>query len=142
MPNSLRELHETIVEECDKNGLSLPQIHFAVGWIFHDVFERADHDEANNGITVGPGDFDRYAKDIPGYKILRDIHEAQQVFGRSAASFMEDEIQKRISEAIDNSVVSTVRSFTTWWKPFLVNVSAGVVAGVLFAAITLAGYFW
>ena len=107
----------------------------------HDVFERADHDENENGIKVCATDFDRYAKDIPASKIYRDIEDSQQSLGRFAATFMEDEIQERIKTAINNSIVNTVRSFTTGVKPFVVNVTAGVMAGAIFAAITIAGYF-
>lgn len=140
MPNSLRELHQRIIKEAHDDGLSVAQALYAVGWIFFDIFERAEHEEKNNGVVIGPVELDRFAREIADSKIVRDISDAQQEFGRASAEFMEPEIQKRIRVAIDESIVSVVRSYTAGWKPFLVNVAAGVMAGVLFAGITVAGY--
>jgi len=140
MPNSLRELHACVISEASNEGLSPSQTCYALGWIFYDIFERADHDQENNNVVITPSDFDRYSRDIPLHKIRRDIAESQQEFGRAAADFMEPEILKRISVAIDESVVSTVKAYTSGWKTFFANVSAGIISGILFAVITFAAY--
>lgn len=142
MPNSLRELFDNIRSEADTQELSSHQACYAIGWIFFDIFERADHDEKNNGVRVSSSDLDRYAKDLPPTKIQRDVFESQQEFGRAAADFMEPEIQNRIEIAIESSIVSTVKSYTVGWKTFVANVMAGLISGILFAAITFAGYYY
>jgi len=142
MPNNLRELHAYIMDRARQDGLSASQITYAVGWIFFDIFERAEHEEKNNGVTITPADFDRFSKEISPNKINRDIDEAQQEFGRAAADFMEPEIEKRIGAAIETGIVRIVRSYTSGWKTFFANVTAGLVSGVLFAAISLAFYYY
>jgi hypothetical protein len=141
MPGNLRQLYDHIAKECEEQNLQTAQQMYAVGWIFYDIFERASHDE-KQGMPVKPEDFDRYARDLADTKISRDIDEAQQDLGRVAAYFMEDEIQNRIKRAIDDSVVAVVKANTSGWKPFWTNVIAGVVAGAIFAAITIGGYIF
>lgn len=141
MPDNLRELHDYIFQVAKEEGLSVPQTNYAVGWIFFDLFERAS-DEKRRGVALQSSDFDRFTKELAPAKIARDIYEAQQNFGREAAEFMEPEIQNRIRRAIDNSIVATVRAATSGWKAFLANVIAGVVSGVLFAAITISCYYY
>lgn len=121
----LRELYDRINQECKDADFSTSQDRYDVGWIFFDIFERADHD-TKNGITVGPLDFDRYSNDLADTKITRDIADSQPDFGLAAATFMEGEIQRRIKDAIENSIVQTVRANTSGLKPFLTNVAAGL----------------
>jgi len=141
MPSNLRDLHDYIFKVSKDGGLSIPQCNYAVGWIFFDLFERAQHEESR-GASLLSSDFDRFAKELAPAKIERDIYEAQQEFGRAAAEFMAPEIEKRIKTAIEGSIVAIVRANTAGIKPFAINVTAGVVAGVIFAAITVSCYFF
>ncbi len=134
MPDTLRELHAAILTKGKEDRLSGPQITYAVGWIFFDLFERASHDEAK-GVAVSADILDRYAADLPQPKIERDIEEAQQDFGQVAAAFMDEEIQSRINAAIERSILHEIKSYTGSFKAFCLNVTAGVVAGFVFAAL-------
>jgi hypothetical protein len=134
MPETIRELYDSIVKEGREQGLSGPQRMYAVGWIFYDLFERASHDE-KKGIVVTAEHFDRYAAELPVSKIARDVEEAQEEFGRVAAEFMDEEIQNRVRYSVDNSILKEIKSFTGSFKSFCLNVTAGVVAGFVFAAL-------
>jgi hypothetical protein len=140
MPGDLRELHKLIWSKVEAGQISEGVATYSVGRIFFDLFERAAHDAAN-GKQITSADLDRYASELPERKIDRDIEDAQQSFGAAAADFMEADTQQRIREAIDSSIVATVRGFTSGWRAFGMNVIAGIVAGVLFAALTL-GLWW
>jgi len=141
VPDNLWELHDFIFQVAKQEGLSVPQTNYAVGWIFFDLFERAGH-EKSQGKLSQPGDIDRFAQELAPAKIARDLHEAQQNFGREAAEFMEPEIQNRIRRAIDNSIVTAVKAATSGRKAFIANVLAGVVSGALFAIITISCYYY
>src|SRR5258708_35043026 len=141
MPDDLKALHTYIRQKAIDGEISNGVATYAVGWIFFDIFERATHEEEVNKIPVNPADFDRFVKDLPLAKIDRDIFDAQQSFGSDAAGFMEEETERRIRASIDNSIVATVKGFTSGWKSFSLNVIAGVVAGLIFAAVSLGLYF-
>lgn len=142
MPNTVKELHEYIREEGERQGMSGGVVIYAVGWIFYDLFERADHESSRSGGTVSAADLDRFAQEIPINKIQRDIEEAQQDFGRVASAYLEEDIKRQIASAIDNSIVAQVRQYTNGWKSFVMNIVAGVISGLIFAAITIFGYFF
>jgi hypothetical protein len=142
MPDNLKELHKYIWDKTEDNGISRGVALYAVGWIFYDIFERIIHHEQSTGVPITPDDIDRFVRDLPPAKIDRDIYDAQQAFGQDAFEFMEEDTEKRIREGIENSVVAVVRNFTSGWKAFGMNVIAGVVAGVIFAAVSLALYFY
>jgi len=142
MPNSQRELFKYIWDKADNEEISRGVAIYAIGWLFFDLFERADHEEQLTHALVTPADLDRFARDLPTNKIDRDIGDAQQAFGVAAAEFMEEDTKRRIAAAIDASVVSTVRGYTSSLKAFGLNVLAGVVSGALFAAASLGLYFY
>jgi hypothetical protein len=139
MPAHGWEFYDLINQKCKDANFFTSQAQYAVGGIFFDIFERADHN-TQNGIIVGPLNFDQYTKDIADTKIIRDIADSQQDFDLAAATFKGDEIQRRIELAIENFIVQTVRANTAGWKPFSVNIAAGVIAGTFFAATTNRGY--
>jgi hypothetical protein len=138
MPATLRDFHRHINAVSESLGLSPAEQMFVVGWLFADIFELADHEEAK-GAVVGAVDLDRFARGVPETKIRREVCNAQQAFGQAAAAFMEKEIQIRIRTAMDQSIVTAVREYTNSRKAFFLNVTAGVVSGVIFAALILFG---
>lgn len=142
MPNSQRELFKYIWDKADNDEISRGVAIYAIGWLFYDLFERADHEEQLTNALVTPADIDRFARDLPTNKIDRDIGDAQQAFGTAAAEFMEEDTKRRIASAIDASVVSTVRGYTNSLRAFGLNVLAGVISGLLFAAVSLGLYFY
>ena len=141
MPNTVKELYEYIVHESARQQVSAGVMTYAVGWIFYDLFERADHEASQNGNAIKAEDLDRFAKEIPVTKLNRDIEDAQQEFGRVASAYLEDETERRIRAAVDSSILLQIRQYTSGWKSFGMNVIAGVIAGLIFAAITIFGYF-
>jgi hypothetical protein len=158
MPDNIRELNDFIWSKTTTEQISNAAAFFAVGWILSDIFERCDHEEKEHQAPITAADIDKFVRDLPLQKIERDMYEAQQQFGRDAASFMEPEIQRRIEQEIDRSVVKTiqassvdlkgavsqvaadVRTATSGWKAFGMNVIAGVIAGVIFAATSFGLY--
>lgn len=142
MANSLRELHQFVRDQAREQGLSRGVTLFAVGWIFYDLFERADHEEKQNGCAVTTTDLDRYVRETAVTKVLRDLDQSQSEFGRDAYDFMEEEIRRQVQVGIDQSILAQIRGYTTGWKAFGMNVLAGLVSGVLFAAITFGGYLY
>jgi hypothetical protein len=134
MPENIRGLYDAIRREGHQQGLSSPQITYAVGWIFYDLFERATHDE-QKGVNVTAETLDKYATDLPVGKISRDIDDAQEEFGRVAAAFMEDEIELRIKEATHSSIMKEIKSYTSSVRTFFSNILAGIISGFLFAVI-------
>jgi hypothetical protein len=150
MPETLRQLHKIIQEESGRQGLTSAQIHYAVGYILFDVFERADHEESRLGASLTPEAFDKLAAELAPRKISRSIETAQEEFGKAAAQFMDDEIQNRIAEAIDRSVVSEVKaivgqiaSLISGSKVFWWNVAASVLGGVFLAvSLIVAAVIW
>lgn len=150
MPENLKDLYHRIWDEAQTSGLSVAQRHYAVGWIFFDLFERVEHEEKRNGGALSADALNGLACEIPDGRITRSIEEAQEEFGRAAAQFMEDEIQSRIASEIDRSVVAEVKtiksdlkSYTGSLKAFLMNVTAGITAGLAFAVILMIlGTIW
>ncbi len=138
MPATLREFHRHIKAVSESLELSPAEQMFVAGWLLADVFEMADYGEAN-GAVITATDLDRFARGVPETKIRREICNAQQAFGQAAAAFMEKEIQTRIRAAMDQSIVTAVREYTNSRKAFFLNVTAGVVSGVIFAALILFG---
>lgn len=141
VPNSLKELFEYVWRKIDKGEISRGVAFYSLGWLLFDLFERCDNEEARKKIKLKGDDIDRFVQDMAVVKIERDIEEAQQSFGKDAFDFMEADTQRRIRQEVDRSIVATVREFTSGWKTFGTNVAAGVVAGLVLAAISLFLYF-
>ena len=136
--NTLKDLNNYIKEQDLSPGVR----HYALGWLMFDLFERAEHEEKKNGQKSSTADLDLYVSQTPVGKFERDIEEAQQYFGQFAYDFMESDTQRRIRQAIDDSIVQTVKAATSGWKALTLNILSGVISAALFAAITVAGYYY
>ena len=71
MPNTVKELYQYILDEAGRQQVSAGVTTYAVGWIFYDLFERADHEALQNGGTIKAEDLDRFAKEVPTTKLGR-----------------------------------------------------------------------
>ncbi len=49
MPNTVKELYQYILDEAERQEVSSGVMTYAVGWIFFDLFERADHEASQRG---------------------------------------------------------------------------------------------
>lgn len=138
-PETLNELFDYIwLDEEISKGVKF----YAIGWVFFDIFERCRHETNRTNKQCSTAELDKFVQELPYQKIDRLINEAEQQFGEYAAEFMEDDTKQRIERAINGGVVATVKSYTTGWKTFAMNVAAGVVSGIIFAAASLGLYFY
>jgi hypothetical protein len=157
MPESIRELYDAICAEVAIQKLTPALEHYAVGWVLFDIFERAEHEEARLGTSLSSAEFDKLALEITPGRIKRGVDEAQDEFGKAAASFMDHEMQNRIEDGINRSVVSEVKSVVSQVsiiksqidasinspKAFFINVAAGLIGAAGFAVILIvASIIW
>ena len=143
MPQTLKELHDYIMQKVEREEVSGFAAHFAVGWIFYDIFEWMDLEkEKDPALTLNSDMIDNWVKQLPTQRIDREVDQASQVFGQAALELAEDDTQQRIRKAIDDSVVAQVKLFTSSWRAFGLNILAGVIAGLIFSALALYLYLF
>lgn len=126
-------------EDGDPDALAL----FTFSLVERDRFDWLEHyrHEAGGGNPTEAQIRQWYA-DKPESYFEDKCRLAQEWYVSFARALLEDEVKQRIRREIDDSIVSVVRANTSGWKPFWVNVIAGVVAGALFASITIGGYIF
>ena len=143
MAENLKELYDYVSAKVEQEEISAAVGLYAVGWILFDLFEWLDlQKERNPNEPLSPELIDRWVREQPEGKIDREIENAEQSFGQAAILATEEETERRITEAINNSIISQIRQFTSGWKVFGLNILAGVVAGLIFAALAIFLYLY
>jgi hypothetical protein len=140
---NLKELYDYIDAKVAQEEISGAVGLYAVGWILYDLFEWLDlQKERNPDLPLSPGLIDQWVREQPNTKIDREIENAEQNFGQAAVLATEEETQRRMTEAVNNSILAQVKQFTSGWKAFGLNILAGIVAGLIFSALAIYLYVY
>ena len=105
LAESLKELYDYIQAKVDEEEISPAVGLYAIGWILFDLFEWLDLQKSRNpDVPLSPGLIDQWVREQPDAKIDREIENAEQSFGQAAILATEQETQRRITEAVNNSI--------------------------------------
>src|SRR4051794_14022785 len=105
--DNIKELYDYIADKVEKEEISAAVSLYAVGWILYDLFEWLDLQKQRDPEgPFSPALIDQWVKEQPNAKIDREIENAEQSFGQAAILATEEETQKRIADAVNNSILS------------------------------------
>jgi hypothetical protein len=78
---------------------------------------------------------------LPDGRLRRIREDALESFGLAARVFLEPGTERQRREAVDQSVLKEIRQHTSSLRSFGLNILAGVIAAMVFAALALGFYY-
>ena len=79
---------------------------------------------------------------LPESRLRRIRDEALESFGLAAREFLKPEIERQRKEAVEQSILAEIRRSTSGYRSFGLNVAAGLVSALIFAALALGFYYY
>lgn len=126
------DVYRQLVEESEENWL-LGLLAFAI--VEEQRIEWMKHFQENNGGVATPADIQHWYEQQPTGVLLRAKGDAENTLQAYADDVLQEvrEVERR--EVAEGVIVSEIRLGRRFWPQFGLNVTAGVVSAVIFAAI-------
>lgn len=141
MPANPREVFDFLTKESGEEHPQEVNL-LAYGAFAAELYEWVEHEEHRQGRSPTEDEVNAWIAQLPDNRLRRIRDEALESFGLAAKEFLRPEVERQRREAVERSILAEVRRFTGGLRSFGLNVAAGLVAAVIFAALALGFYYY
>jgi hypothetical protein len=140
MPNNDIEVFDHLLADTDIN-VEIDYLAYAIfgfrkrQWIDH-------HKSRNDGPPPNQAEIDGWISELTNYDFVRMRSEAADIFDVAAREYLEEDIKRQKQEAVDSSILSEVKKFTSPTRHIAIALVMAIVAPIILGGlIFFAGLF-
>lgn len=133
MPNNDTEVFDHLLSD-EKTDVEIDYLTYAIfgfrkrQWIDH-------FKSRNDGRPPSQAEIDGWISELTNYDFIRMRSEAADIFDVAAREYLEDDITRQKQEAVDSSILSEIKKFTSPVRHIAIALLMAIVAPIILGGI-------